>query len=200
MFCYLRRSHMLQDKKCALLLPSLPHHNIFGILHSLLYPHILLEVKNSPRDSVKLLSCSCALPCDGTLLDVITWSCALICKAVCLPVCMWMSSKVLPDQTQTGYTLPFFIRIYFKTISNPKFTKFQEYFKNKANAHILKRNNYLCWKFLNTVEPCPALGASRYCGHLIFFRRNAWPFSNLDSFHTTPEKFESKRSFIPTVS
>ena len=94
----------------------------------------------------------------------------------------------------------FFIRIYFKTISNPKFTKFQEYFKNKANAHILKRNNYLCWKFLNTVEPCPALGAPRYCGHLIFFRRNAWPFSNLDSFHTTPEKFESKRSFIPTVS
>ena len=32
----------------------------------------------------------------------------------------------------------FFIRIYFKTISNPKFTKFQEYFKNKQGSKLKK--------------------------------------------------------------
>ena len=33
----------------------------------------------------------------------------------------------------------FFIRIYFMRISRLKFAKFQEYFKNKPEAEILKR-------------------------------------------------------------
>ena len=33
----------------------------------------------------------------------------------------------------------YFIRIYFIRISRLKFAKFQEYFKNKAEAEILKR-------------------------------------------------------------
>ena len=33
----------------------------------------------------------------------------------------------------------FFIRIYFRRISRLKFAKFLEYFKNKAEAEILKR-------------------------------------------------------------
>ena len=37
------------------------------------------------------------------------------------------------------YTLFFFLRICFIRISRLKFAKFQEYFKNKAEAEILKR-------------------------------------------------------------
>ena len=52
------------------------------------------------------------------------------------------------------YTLFFFIRISFIRISRLKFAKFQEYFKNQAEAEILKRKDIiLCVETsVNTIQ------------------------------------------------
>ena len=49
------------------------------------------------------------------------------------------------------------MRIYFIRISRLKFAKFEEYFKNKPEAEILKRinnliNYFVCWKSVNPMQ------------------------------------------------